>query len=145
MSAEIRAVTVQFSHPDDDCDTARMLREEGLTPLMINGAFIAGTTEDHLQQALDGVKARMAGESVQQATAYRTSVVEALAAALEASDHDLPETLPDDALLLLAEGLVMNGYDDADQLPFCAVQFARDAVDRPVFALRPGDEPAGRT
>lgn len=135
----ITAVTVQFSHPEDDDETAHALREEGLTPLMVNEMYVAATSEDHLQHALDTVKQRLAGDTPEDTTAYRRNLVEALATAMESGADDDLDAIPEDAVLLLAEGLVMNGYDDADQLPFCAVQFPRANVDAPVFELRPDD------
>ncbi len=145
MTMTIDAVTIQFSHPDDDDDIAQALREDGLTPLLVNAMYVAATTEEHLQNALDVTRERLADEAPEDTTAYRHSVVEALALAMESGEDEDLEDLPNDALLLLAEGLVINGYQFADQLPFCAVQFKRDDVNAPVFALRPGDDaPAGK-
>lgn len=135
--APITAVTVQFSHPDDDDETAQSLREDGLTPLMVNAMYVAATSEEHLQQALDAVTQRLADDTAEEITRYRTNLVEALATAMESGGDDDLDAMPDDAVLLLAEGLVMNGYGAADQLPFCAVQFSRADVNAPVFELRP--------
>ncbi len=143
--AVIEAVTVQFSHPDDDDEIARTLREDGLTPLLVNGLYVASTTEDQLQKALDLTKERLVDEPEDDTTAYRRSVVEAMALAMESGEDEALDELPNDALLLLAEGLIINGYDDADQLPFCAIQFKRDDVNAPIFATRPDEPPAGST
>lgn len=137
MTSRIAHVTVQFSDPRDDARLAAELRADGLVPLLVNGTHVAATTEDHLQQALDSIVERLEGESPAQTRAFRRTVWEAVAGALEAGEDADFTNFPDDAVLLLAEGLVHHGFRRAEQLPFCAVRFLRDDLETPMIAERP--------
>lgn len=132
----IEHVTVQFSHPDDDGDIARALRAEGLTPLLVNGAHLAATTEAHFQEALELLATAREKETVVERRRFRAKVIGALVRAIESEDAD-PATFPDDALLLLAEGLVHHGHRCVETVPYCAIRFLTSDPDAPQIAVRP--------
>lgn len=131
---QLAHVTVQLSHPHDEDEMMAALRAEGITPVLVNGQLVTGTTEAHLQQALDQAGAIARTEGIEQQIAFRRLVVESLAHALETRDMT---NAPEDAVILLAIGLVEHGYRDADALPFCAARFERADVSRAILTQRP--------
>ncbi len=133
----ISTISVQFSHPADDSPLAADLRMEGLVPLLINDSHVAATTADNMQEALDAVSERITGEPLETTRRFRLRLMRAMVETMEAGATADFTSFSDDALLLLAEGLVHHGYRDADALPFCAVRFMMANVDAPEMAHRP--------
>lgn len=131
----MRQVTVQYSHPDEDNEFAGNLRRDGLIPLLVNGKYVTATTKDHLSQALDMTLARQAQDSARQNRHYRKSLLAAILDGLDGQPD--PQDFPNDALLVFIEGLTLNGYEDADAIPYCAVRFREDAPEEPVLEVRP--------
>ncbi len=138
MSVDERpdTITVQFSHPADDSPVAAALRAEGITPLLVNGAWVAGTTEDHLQQALDAMKP--AGWGRELTPRVFAALADAIAADPDEANPDDAVRFAEDAVLLLAAGLAAHGRTDADALPFCAVRFCEASLETPELHLRKG-------
>ncbi|MBA4800734.1 MAG: hypothetical protein H2040_02625 [Euryhalocaulis sp.] len=131
----MKQVTIQYSHPAEDSEFAAGLRQRGLIPLLVNGEFLAATTQEHMAQALDMTRARQAEDTASENLRYRNNL---LAAMLEGVEKG-PDTqdFPNDALLLFIEGVTLHGYETATDMPFCTVRFREDAVEEPVLEVRP--------
>lgn len=124
-------VIVRFVHPTEDDEAARLLRAEGLAPLMVNERFLTGATEDDLQRALDEAAAMEANAAQE----TRATLLEMVTGRLGRDDLGDGEALELDrgALSLFAHALAACGYVQADTAPFCAAGFARGDLVMPVM------------
>jgi len=152
MGVKVESIFLQISAEADRTDKERELAEAGLTPFVLfanspENAFLLAARPVDLEAAFAAARERADGLGAER-LALRMRIFDQLAQAIETDMKYLVEEMefPNNALLLLVEGLCQVGIDEVDAILPCAMRFTPDTMQEPDFELAersPTDDPQG--